>query len=64
MEVSEPWRITRARPVTRGRKSQVWEGRILDEEERLVAMGRVRLLCFDADDGIAGGEARVPPELG
>jgi uncharacterized protein (TIGR00369 family) len=51
-----------ARPITRGRKSQVWEGRILDEEERVVALGRVRLLCFDAADGIAGGEARVPPD--
>lgn len=51
-------------PVTRGRKSQVWEGRILDEEDRLVAMGRVRLLCFEAGEGIAGGEARVPPERG
>ncbi len=47
------------RPVTRGRKSQVWEGRILDEEERLVATGRVRLLCFDAEEGIAGGGATV-----
>jgi uncharacterized protein (TIGR00369 family) len=38
-----------ARPVTRGRSSQLWEGWIRDEEERLVAQGRVRLLCFDAD---------------
>ena len=32
-----------ARPVTRGRTSQVWEAWIRDEEERLVAQGRVRL---------------------
>jgi uncharacterized protein (TIGR00369 family) len=51
-----------ARPITRGRKSQVWEGRILDEEERLVALGKVRLLCLDVAEGIAGGEAVVPPE--
>ena len=36
-----------ARPVTRGRLSQVWEAWIRDEEDRLVAQGRVRLLCFD-----------------
>jgi 1,4-dihydroxy-2-naphthoyl-CoA hydrolase len=48
-------------PVTRGRSSQVWEGRILDEEDRIVATGRVRLICFDAAQGIGGGEARVPP---
>lgn len=50
-----------ATPVTRGRRSQVWEARIVDEQDRLVAMGRVRLLCFDADEGIAGGQAAVPP---
>jgi len=38
-----------ARPVTRGRLSQVWEAWIRDEEERLVAQGRVRLLCFTED---------------
>ena len=36
-----------ALPVTRGRLSQVWEAWIRDEEDRLVAQGRVRLLCFD-----------------
>ena len=36
-----------ARPVTRGRSSQVWEAWIRDEQERLVAQGRVRLLCID-----------------
>jgi 1,4-dihydroxy-2-naphthoyl-CoA hydrolase len=36
-----------ARPVTRGRLSQVWEAWIRDEDERLVAQGRVRLLCLD-----------------
>ncbi len=37
-----------ARPVTRGRTTQVWEAWIRDEEGRLVAQGRVRLLCVDA----------------
>jgi 1,4-dihydroxy-2-naphthoyl-CoA hydrolase len=42
-----------ARPVTRGRLSQVWEAWIRDEEERLVAQGRVRLLCVGEDRPIA-----------
>jgi uncharacterized protein (TIGR00369 family) len=37
-----------ARPVTRGRTSQLWEVWIRDEKEQLVAQGRVRLLCVDA----------------
>lgn len=37
----------KARPVTRGRTTQVWEAWIRDEQENLVAQGRVRLLCID-----------------
>ncbi len=49
-----------ARPVTRGRTTQVWEAWIRDEQERLVAQGRVRLLCVDAAAplGDAGPGAR------
>jgi 1,4-dihydroxy-2-naphthoyl-CoA hydrolase len=36
-----------ARPVTRGRTTQVWESEIRDEEGRLVAQGHVRLLCME-----------------
>src|SRR5216110_285418 len=36
-----------ARAVTRGRTTQVWEAWIRDPEDRLVAQGRVRLLCVD-----------------
>ncbi len=36
-----------ARPVTRGRTTQVWEAWIRDEKEQVVAQGRVRLLCID-----------------
>jgi 1,4-dihydroxy-2-naphthoyl-CoA hydrolase len=38
-----------ARPVTRGRTSQVWDVWIRDEKEQLVAQGRVRLLCIDGN---------------
>jgi uncharacterized protein (TIGR00369 family) len=41
-------------PITRGRKTQVWEAQVLDEEERIVATGRVRLLCLEADQTLAG----------
>ena len=37
-----------ARPVTRGRTTQVWEAWIRDEEGKLVAQGQVRLLCLEA----------------
>ena len=36
-----------ARPVTRGRSSQVWEAWVRDGDGKLVAQGRVRLLCLD-----------------
>ena len=35
-----------ARPVTRGRTTQVWEAWIRDAGGKLVAEGRVRLLCL------------------
>lgn len=38
-----------ARPVTRGRTTQVWEAWVRDAAGELVAQGRVRLLCLDAD---------------
>ena len=48
-----------ATPLTRGRKSQLWEGRVLDDQDRLIAVGRVRLLCLPADDALAGEVPRV-----
>ncbi|HSB21453.1 MAG TPA: PaaI family thioesterase [Anaeromyxobacteraceae bacterium] len=38
-----------ARPLSRGRTSQVWEAFIRDDQGRLVAQGRVRLLCLDQE---------------
>ncbi|HEX7479386.1 MAG TPA: PaaI family thioesterase [Polyangiales bacterium] len=37
----------KATPVTRGRTTQVWQAEVRDEQERLVATGRVRLLCVE-----------------
>jgi 1,4-dihydroxy-2-naphthoyl-CoA hydrolase len=45
-------------PVTRGRKTQVWEGKVLDGDDRVVAMGRVRLLCLEQEDQLAGEQVR------
>ena len=46
-----------ARPVTRGRTTQVWEAWIRDEKDQLVAQGRVRLLCVDENKPLGGPSA-------
>jgi 1,4-dihydroxy-2-naphthoyl-CoA hydrolase len=48
-------------PITRGRRTQIWEARVLDDQERIVATGRVRLLCLEQDQELAG--QRVQGEL-
>jgi uncharacterized protein (TIGR00369 family) len=47
-----------AKPVTRGRQTQVWRAQVLDEHERLVATGRVRLLCLAEDQSLAGEKVK------
>jgi uncharacterized protein (TIGR00369 family) len=47
-----------ATPITRGRRSQVWESRVLDDQERIVATGRVRLLCLERDQELAGEQVK------
>lgn len=37
-----------ATPITRGRTTHVWEAEVLDTEDKIVATGRVRLLCTEA----------------
>lgn len=54
----------RAVPISRGRRSQVWEAGIWDEQERLVASGRVRLLCLEPGSDLAGGNLSLPGEVG
>lgn len=46
-------RVT-ARPVTRGRRTQVWEAAVTNEDGRVCATGRVRLLCLEAGSELAG----------
>jgi 1,4-dihydroxy-2-naphthoyl-CoA hydrolase len=38
-----------AKPLTRGRTTQVWEVSITGDDGKLVASGRVRLLCLPPD---------------
>jgi len=45
-------------PITRGRRTQVWEARVLDDQEQIVAIGRVRLLCLEADQALAGEQVK------
>lgn len=56
-------RITvRATPVTRGRRSQLWEATARDGEGRIVATGRVRLLCLEAGSELAGEKVKATPK--
>lgn len=41
----------RARPLHAGRQAQLWECAIVDEGERLIATGRLRVFCVDAPVG-------------
>ena len=47
-----------ATPVTRGRQTQVWQAQVIDESDRIVATGRVRLLCLESDQSLAGQQVR------
>jgi len=47
-----------ATPVTRGRQTQVWAASIVDDGDRLVATGRVRLLCLASDQSLAGEQVK------
>ena len=41
-------------PLTRGRRSQLWEGVARDANGRIVASGKVRLLCLEPGTDLAG----------
>lgn len=50
-----------ARPLTRGRRSQVWEATVADGTGRIAATGRVRLLCLDREVSLAGESVTLRP---
>ena len=47
------------RPLTRGRRTHVWEVQVRDGAEKLLASGRVRLLALEAQADLVG--KRVDP---
>jgi uncharacterized protein (TIGR00369 family) len=48
-----------ARPLTRGRRSQLWQADARTADGTLVASGRVRLLALDAGSALAGEPVAV-----
>jgi 1,4-dihydroxy-2-naphthoyl-CoA hydrolase len=50
-----------AKPLTRGRRTQVWEASVHDEAGRVAATGRVRLLVLEAGAELAGEAVQVKP---
>jgi uncharacterized protein (TIGR00369 family) len=56
-------RVT-ARALSRGRRTQVWEGVVSDSTGRNVAMSRVRLLSLEAEAPLAGAPVTLnPPKI-
>lgn len=51
-------------PLTRGRRTQVWEVSIRDDDDRIVATGRVRMLCLEQGSAIAGQTVALAPQSG
>lgn len=49
-------------PLTRGRRSHVWQVDIRDGDGRLAARGQVRMLVLDADASVAGEKVALKPE--
>jgi len=51
-----------ATPITRGRRSQVWEVVVRNDEGSIAAKGSVRLLVLDMDANVGGSPLGGPPE--
>lgn len=50
-----------ARPITRGRRSHVWEGTVYDAAGKIAATGRVRMLVLDPESELAGEPVALKP---
>jgi 1,4-dihydroxy-2-naphthoyl-CoA hydrolase len=48
-----------ATPITRGRRSHLWQCDIVDADGRMIATGRVRLHSFEPGEEIAGQAPRM-----
>lgn len=53
-----------ARPLTRGRRTQVWEATVTDADGRAIASGRVRFLALEAGASLAGETVKVKHAAG
>jgi uncharacterized protein (TIGR00369 family) len=48
-----------ARPLMRGRRTQVWQATVTDGADRTVAEGRVRFLALEAGSALAGETVQI-----
>ncbi len=48
-----------AKPLMRGRRTQVWAAQITDDKGRIAADGKVRLISLEAGSAVAGETVRV-----
>ena len=53
-----------AKPITRGRRTHVWEASVVDDQGKLAASGRVRLLVLEPDAQVAGEAVAVKSAAG
>jgi len=53
--------IGTARPLHRGRATQVWEVEVRGEDGKLAATGRVRMLCLEPGATVAGETVTLKP---
>lgn len=53
-----------ARPLMRGRRTQVWEATVTDSGGRTVADGKVRFLALEAGSAVAGETVKLKPHQG
>lgn len=56
--------VVSAKPITRGRRTHVWEASITDDRERVVATGRVRLMILEPGAALGGEAVRLRPAEG
>ena len=48
-----------ARPLMRGRRTQVWEAFVSDGAGRIAAQGKVRLIALEAGTSLAGEQVKI-----
>lgn len=51
-----------ARPLSRGRSSQVWQADVFDHRQRMVASGKVRLLVLEPGARVEGVKIGLRPD--